>query len=138
MQPYARRYVAIALFWLLAGMLQGFWMGATNAIEFKSTHVAMMMLGFVLPLVFGVLYRLWPELGTGVLAQLQFWLTVVGGPVNMLGALQITLTGGIMLAVIGSSMLIVSGALLLYLFGTRVLLAASEAGDASGAVPGRA
>jgi hypothetical protein len=65
----ARAYVLTALFWLVAGMGLGLWMGANeagitnvNSLMYRPVHVTITMLGFVLLAVYGFIYRLWPKL----------------------------------------------------------------------------
>ncbi len=53
-------------------MAEGFWMGATNSLQYRDFHVAMLLPGFVTLAVYGAVSRLWPQLETARLATLQF------------------------------------------------------------------
>jgi hypothetical protein len=116
MRSIARSYVLVALLWLVGGMIEGFWMGATNSLQYRDFHVAMLLPGFVTLAVYGAIYRLWPQLETAPLATVQFWLAVSGSLLIVLGTLQQALTGSVMIVAAGSGVAIAGAALLLYLF----------------------
>ena len=122
----SRSYVLIALLWLVAGMAGGFWMGATNSLEYRDFHVAMLLPGFVTLVVYGVVYRLWPQLEAARLATLQFWLAVSGSLLIVLGTLQQVLTGSVVIVALGSGIAIAGAALLLYLFAASGALSEAK------------
>ena len=101
MGTISRSYVLIALLWLVAGMAEGFWMGATNSLQYRDFHVAMLLPGFVTLAVYGAVYRLWPQLEAARLATLQFWLAVSGSLLIVLGTLQQVLTGSVVIDRLG-------------------------------------
>lgn len=108
----------MALLLLLIGMVQGFWMGATNSLQYKDVHVALLMPGFVLMAVFGTVYRLWPRLEGARLATVQFFLSTGGAALMIAGTLQQALTGSVLIVAIGSAVAILGVALLTWLFFT--------------------
>lgn len=111
----SRWFVTIALAWLLIGMLQGFWMGAASALQFKDMHVAMMMPGFVLLATYGILGKLWPEIGEGQIARWQFWIANLGTLTIVLGSWQLAFdNSNILVVAIGSAIAIVGAALFAY------------------------
>ncbi len=126
MGTISRSYVLIALLWLVAGMAEGFWMGATNSLEYRDFHVAMLLPGFVTLAVYGAVYRLWPQLEAARLATLQFWLAVSGSLLIVLGTLQQVLTGSVVIVALGSGNAIAGAALLLYLFAASGALSEAK------------
>ncbi len=118
MKNLGKTYFALALLLLLAGMTQGFWMGATNALQYKDTHVAILLPGFVLMAVFGTIYRLWPRLETAALAKVQFLLSAGGAALMIAGTLQQALTGSVAIVATGSAVAILGVVLMAWLFFT--------------------
>jgi hypothetical protein len=114
-----RAYGALALVLLLLGELIGLYMGMTGDLKLRAVHIAMVLSGFVTLALFGVMFRLWPAMKTGVLAAAQFWLAAIGTVGVVIGTYQYTTTGGVAIAAPSSVILIVASALLLWLFWTR-------------------
>jgi len=126
MGTISRSYVLIALLCLVAGMAEGFWMGATNSLQYRDFHVAMLLPRFVTLAVYGAVYRLWPQLEAARLATLQFWLAVSGSLLIVLGTLQQVLTGSVVIVALGSGIAIAGAALLLYLFAASGALSEAK------------
>ena len=59
----ASRYVFVGLIWLVAAMIEGFWMGLTGAMQYLTLHVGMVLSGGVMGIAFGILFRVWPSVG---------------------------------------------------------------------------
>ena len=118
MKNLGRNYILIALLWLLAGMVLGLWMGATNALQYRPLHITMMMPGFVLLAIYGAIYRLWPELEGARFAPLQFWLSTVGALLMNIGTLIQVLGGSILIDGTGSVLVFCGAGLLMLLFTT--------------------
>jgi hypothetical protein len=114
-----RAYVAVALALLIAGELLGFYMGMRADNTWRAVHIAIVLVGFVTLAIYGALFRLWPTMKRGVLAQAQFWLTVVGLTGILIGGVQQTLTGGVALLAAGSAVMIAGTFLLAWLFYDR-------------------
>ncbi len=114
-----RSFVVIALLWLVLGMALGIYMGIANDNKWVTVHVAMLLGGFVVLTVYGVLYRLWPAMNGGALPKAQFWLAVVGALALVIGAAIIVNNGGIALAAIGSFMALAAALLMGWLFVSR-------------------
>ena len=114
-----RAYVMVALLLLVAGELLGFFMGATNDLSLRDTHVAMVLPGFVVLTLYGVIYRLWPVTKDSSLAKAQFWIAVFGSVGLVIAAYLIAIGAGIVAAVISSALTIVGAALMAWLFWTK-------------------
>lgn len=114
-----RAFVAIGLAWLILGMLLGFYMGARGDNTYLDVHVAMLMGGFVVLTVYGLLYRLWPAMKKSSLAKAQFWIAVTGVLGIVAGTIQMVLGGGVGLVAVGSALAIVGAVLMSWLFIAR-------------------
>jgi hypothetical protein len=102
----------------MMGMVLGLWIGWTHSTEYLAVHTTMLLPGFVMLAVYGVLYRLWPEMKNSGLAKAQFWLASLGALGQVLGAYQFMRSGGDdMMLIAGSSvMAILGGVLMTWLF----------------------
>ena len=114
-------YMLTALFWLLAGMALGLWMGATNALQYRPLHITMMMLGFVLLAIYGAIFRLWPQLEMARFATLQFRFSTKGAFLMTIGTLNQVLGGSIVIDGIGSALAFGGAIVLVFLFLTNAL-----------------
>ena len=114
-----RFFVLVALLWLVAGELLGFYMGASGDTTVRDTHVAMVLPGFVVLTLYGALYRLWPAMKESPLAKIQFWSAVLGVLALVIGAQMISSGAGISGAVIGTLLTILGALLMTYLFWTK-------------------
>jgi hypothetical protein len=117
-----RAYVMVALLLLVAGELLGFYMGATNDSSVRDTHVALVLPGFVVLTLYGVIYRLWPVMKDSPLAQVQFWAAVIGALGLVIAAYLIAIGAGVVAAVIFSALTIVGAALMAWLFWTKTAI----------------
>lgn len=116
-----RAFVGVALIWLILGMVLGLYMGTTANNQLLVVHVAMLMSGFVVLAIYGVIYRVWPALKDSPLAKAQFWIAAIAVLGQVIGAYLFATSGGTQIAVIASSsVLSVIGALLFaWLFLTK-------------------
>jgi hypothetical protein len=116
-----RAFVGVGLIWLVLGMALGLYMGITANNQLLVVHVAILMSGFVVLAIYGVIYRLWPALKEPSLAKAQFWIAVIAVLGQVIGAYQFATSGGTQIAIIASSsVLSVLGALLFaWLFLTK-------------------
>lgn len=114
-----RAYVMVGLLLLVLGELLGFYMGAANDLSVRDTHVAMMLPGFVVLTLYGVLYRLWPVMKDSGLAMAQFWIAVTGSFGLVIGAYLVAIGAGIIAVALASILTIVGAALMAWLFWTK-------------------
>ena len=80
-----RRYIRVAFFYLVLGLLLGVGMLAFGNDNFQFVHVHMLLVGFVLFLIYGIGYKLIPTMFFGLpkvgnigWAEAQFWLANIG------------------------------------------------------------
>jgi hypothetical protein len=116
-----RAFVGAALVWLILGMLLGLYMGITANNQLLVVHVAMLMSGFVVLAIYGVICRLWPALKESGLAKAQFWIAIVAVLGQVIGAYQFATSGGTEIAVIAASsvLAIVASLLFAWMFLTK-------------------
>ena len=117
-----RAYIMVALLLLVAGELLGFYMGAANDLSVRNTHIALMLPGFVVLTLYGVLYRLWPIMKDSGLAKVQFWIAIVGAFGLAISAYLIAIGAGILAAAISSALTIIGAALMAWLFWTKTAI----------------
>jgi hypothetical protein len=119
MQHIDRYYVALALLLLVVGESLGLFMGIANDMKFRTVHVAMVLPGFVVLTLFGMMFRLWPAMKAGPLAPAQFWLGALSTIGIVIGSVQYVTSGGIAIVAPASLIAIVASLLLLVLFWMR-------------------
>jgi hypothetical protein len=64
-------FISIGLVILVCGMAFGMWMGAREDFEYADAHAHLNLVGFVLPTLFGLLHRSYPDLARSRLAWPQ-------------------------------------------------------------------
>lgn len=89
-----RLFMQIGSLYLVLGICLGIFMGASGDHTISPLHAHINLLGFVLMMVFGFFYHLFPAAGVSQLARVHFWLHLVGGLV-LLVMLGLLLTGRI-------------------------------------------
>ena len=75
---YARWFPVVGSLYLLIGIGLGMFMGGSGDHTLSPLHAHINLVGFVLMTLFGILFRVVPGLGSGVLAALHFWLFQIG------------------------------------------------------------
>jgi hypothetical protein len=116
-----RTFVGVALIWLMLGMFLGLYIGMTQSNQFVPVHITMLLPGFVVLAIYGVLYRLWPSMKETGLAKLHFWLASLGSLGQVVGAYQFVKSGGtdVTLITSGSVLAILGGLSMVWLFWTK-------------------
>ena len=74
----SRGFLLIGTLYLLIGILFGMYMGGSGNHAFAPLHAHMNLLGFTLMTLFGIVYRVFPEMAGGLLAKFHFWAHQVG------------------------------------------------------------
>ncbi|MEP7173626.1 MAG: hypothetical protein ABI705_09090 [Aestuariivirga sp.] len=88
----SRNFLLIGCLYLLVGICLGFYMAASDDHILAPVHAHINLLGFTLMSIFGLAYRVIPELAASPLARAHFWLHQIGVPV-LLTALYLTMSG---------------------------------------------
>ena len=108
-----RLYVTTGFVWLIIGMIFGAYLGATDQLEYANSHAHANLLGFVISVLFGLLYRNWPALAASRLAIWQFAIYEIGTVILVAGKYDIDGGGNGVLAPPGS-VVVVLGALMMF------------------------
>lgn len=69
----ARRFILIAVTYLLVGAALGVYMGATRAFQFAPVHAHLNLLGWVTMALAGLIYDRFPQAGGSRLGTVHFW-----------------------------------------------------------------
>ena len=94
--------MSVGLFLLVAGMILGVWIGASNEMQYLTIHTTVMLPGFIVLAIYGGVYRLWPELESLMLARVQTLLAVASALLMVGGSVVQVLTGSVALIAVGS------------------------------------
>lgn len=123
-----RMLVTGGFMWLILGMALGLHMGVNADNQFLAVHIAMLLPGFVVLTVYGIVYRLWPAVKNSPLAKVQAWTAIVAVLGQVVGAYMFATSGGqaAMLIAFSSVLAIASALLMVFLFWTRTADAKSH------------
>jgi len=129
----ASRYVLVGLIWLIAAMIEGFWMGLTGAMQYLTLHVGMVLSGGVLGMMFGTMLRVWPNVAADRRAFPQFLLWNFGVLGQALGAIVRAWGWGDALIAAASLVVLAAALLMLAMFyrnalGDQPVLSAGRTG----------
>lgn len=90
----SRNFMVIGVVYLLLGIIFGMYMSGSGDHEFTPLHAHINLLGFTLMTVFGVVYRVVPDMAGNTLARAHFWLHQAGA-LGLLVMLWLLLSGRI-------------------------------------------
>jgi len=113
-----RLYILEGFLWLVAGMIFGIYLGITDQLRFANSHAHANLLGFVISVLFGLLYRNWPVLLSSRLTWPQFALFQIGALVLVAGKFDIDRGGGGALAPPDSILVVLGTLVLFWMFAT--------------------
>lgn len=88
----SRLFMGIGSLYIILGVTIGAYMGGSSDYTLVPVHAHMNLLGFVLMMIFGFFYHLFPAAANTRLALAHFWLHQVGTAV-LLSLLFLLLTG---------------------------------------------
>lgn len=113
-----RLYILAGFLWLVTGMIFGIYLGITDQLQFSNSHAHANLLGFVISVLFGLIYRNWPVLLSSRLAWLQFALFEFGSLVLVAGKFDIDRGGAGALAPPGSVLVVLGTLMMFWMFAT--------------------
>jgi hypothetical protein len=90
----SRSFLVIGSVYILIGVVLGMYMGASGDHSLYPVHAHINLLGFVLMMIFGLVYRQFPTMADSTLARVHFWLHQAGVLVLMV-MLMLLFTGRI-------------------------------------------
>jgi cbb3-type cytochrome oxidase subunit 1 len=111
-----RLYIIAGFVWLIFGMVFGIYLGITDQLQLSNSHAHANLLGFVISVLFGLIYRNWPSLKESRLAMTQFVIYQIGAVVLVAGKYDIDNGGDGTLAPPGSLILILGTLLMFWMF----------------------
>jgi len=124
-----RRYIRVAFFYLVLGLLLGVGMLAFGNDNFQFVHVHMLLVGFVLFLIYGIGYKLIPTMFFGLpkvgnigWAEAQFWLANIGLAGLLAGAMMPVGFGLDRIALLFGTIEAAAGILFVVLMGKTIRL----------------
>jgi hypothetical protein len=116
MQHYDRNYILLGLVWVVAGMVFGAWLGASDHLNYANSHAHINLLGFVISVLFGLMHWAYPALSKSRAALWQFISYETGVLVLVIGKILVDGGNNTVLLPIGSVITIVGTALMLLMF----------------------
>ena len=120
MQRLDRTYIIIGLCWVIAGMIFGVWLGASNHLNYANSHAHINLLGFVTSVLFGMLFWAFPTMAKSRVAIWQFAAYQIGVALLVIGKVIFDTDGSESpLLKIGSVIVILATAAMLWLFVAR-------------------
>lgn len=81
----SKRFILTALGYAILGMLLGIYMAASQNHSQMVTHAHILLVGFVVSFVYGMLYRSWPLSDSGALPSAQFYTHQAGTVIMIVG-----------------------------------------------------
>ncbi len=109
-------YIGAGFAFLLFGMLFGMWLGASENLQFGNSHAHANLVGFVLSVLFGLIYRFFPAMKQSRLAKPQFWIYEIGAVLFVAGKIVVDATGNSDLVKFGSIVVFVGTLLMAIVF----------------------
>lgn len=83
MKNIDRLFILTGLAFILAGMVLGLHMGASQDYTLRPVHAHLNLLGFTLMFLYGLAYHVWPRMKQGPLCVVHYGLHTVGTVVSM-------------------------------------------------------
>lgn len=97
---FGKKYLVWALGYAIVGMAIGVYMGGSGNFSQVGAHSHILLVGFVVSFIYGVIHRLWlVQTGRGI-AQVQFYVHQASSLV-MLAGLVLMVNGALPMAVLG-------------------------------------
>jgi len=78
MMNVSRNFVLIGTLYLIVGLLIGMYMAPSEDFTLAPLHAHMNLLGFVLATIFGLAYKVFPDMAASGLAKVHFWAYEIG------------------------------------------------------------
>jgi hypothetical protein len=94
-------FISVGFLLFIAGMVFGMWIGAREAFQYADAHAHLNLLGFVVPTLYGLLYRVYPNLARSRLAWPQCIAHFLGVLIFVPGIVIVTQTGNHAAVIVG-------------------------------------
>ena len=133
MRRIDRYFLLLSSVFLILGVSLGIGMGIAHDFQYAPVHAHINLLGFASMAVFGIVYRLYPELGRSKLAAVHLGLAAPSALLFPIGIYLSIAQDNPGLAIV-ASLLWFAGALVFFANLVRGLVLAKEETSASGAM----
>ena len=80
-----RKFILMGLGFALLGLVLGMYMAESGNHGQFVTHAHIMLVGFVMPIIYGIIYKLWLAAPGARMAAAQYWLHLAGSIVMFIG-----------------------------------------------------
>lgn len=107
----SRGFLRTGCVYLVIGILIGMYMGGSGDHSLTPIHAHINLLGAVLMLIFGILYRVLPSLAEDWMGKAHFWLYQIGSLILLIG-LYLMVSGKLPEATVGPALLVAEVAVL--------------------------
>ena len=87
------KLVLVGFFYFLLALLQGQLMAFTADYRYFPMHAHMGLIGGVLMIIYGLIYRAFPAMQQDALVKIHFWLVNIASPIFFAG-IGISIAGG--------------------------------------------
>lgn len=111
-------FIGLGFVLLLCGMVFGMWMGAREAFQYADAHAHLNLLGFVLPTLYGLLHRSYPDLARSRLAWPQCVAHFLGVLIFVPGIVMATIGNNTAAAIVGGIIVLLATVTFGYMFFT--------------------
>lgn len=78
------KWIKLGALYLIVGIGVGLFMSSTLQLNWASAHAHVNLVGFVITVIFGVVYSIYPGAGNNLLGKLHFWLHNIGVPIFLI------------------------------------------------------
>lgn len=119
MQRYAFLYILLGLVWLIAAMVFGIWLGATEHFAYGKSHAHMALVGFASSVLFGLIHHAFPVLSRSSMAMWQLVVYQIGAAILIAGKIVVDGGGAPTVVKVGSVVVLLGAVLMLVLFVAR-------------------
>ncbi len=116
-ERFAARWIAIAVVYFVAAVALGNFMAASEDFRLRGLHVHLNLLGWVSMALFGIVYRLFPQVAATRLAAAHFWLYQLALPPMMAGLAGLLLGHAALAPLVAASSVAVGVAIALFAIG---------------------
>ena len=82
-------FLRIALLYVIAGMVMGVYMAASQDHSLTPAHTHIQLVGWVSMALYALIYRTWPEMMTSPLVKWHFWMANIGALIMNVGVVGI-------------------------------------------------
>lgn len=80
-----RKFLIAALTYAVIGLALGIYMAASHNHVHRVTHAHILLIGFVVSFVYGIIYKLWISEANALLSHIQFAVHQLGAGVLLIG-----------------------------------------------------